>query len=230
LRHADRLATIGQLAAGVAHELNEPLSNILGFAQLVQKFPELPSQVFKDVERIIRAALHAREVVTKLMTFARPKLPVLSEVNLNQLVSDGLYFLASRCAKSGIELVRQLSPDLPEIVADSGQLHQVLVNLVVNAIQAMPNGGRLTITTKDNQDGTVSLFVSDTGVGMSDDVKKHIFVPFYTTKPEGTGLGLSVVYGIVTAHGGSIKVESEPGKGSCFEVILPVKGNNDDSR
>ncbi len=225
LRHADRLATIGQLAAGVAHELNEPLSNILGFAQLVQKFPDLPFQVLKDVERIVQAALHAREVVTKLMTFARQKPPVLAKINLNQLVSDGLYFLTARCAKSGIELIRQLCPDLPEIVADPGQLHQVLVNLVVNAIQAMPNGGRLTITTKDNKDGTVSLVVSDTGVGMSDEVKRQIFVPFYTPKPEGTGLGLSVVYGIVTAHGGTIKVESEPGKGSCFEVILPLKGS-----
>ncbi|MEO0071405.1 MAG: ATP-binding protein [candidate division WOR-3 bacterium] len=224
LRHADRLATIGQLAAGVAHELNEPLSNILGFAQLAQKVPNIPPQATQDIERIVQAVLHAREIVSKLMTFARQKPPLFTEVNLNQLINEGLYFLASRCAKSGIELIRDLTPDLPEIIADPGQLYQVLVNLVVNAIQAMPNGGRLRVATMV-RDETVSLIVEDSGVGMTEKEKSQIFVPFYTTKPEGTGLGLSVVYGIVTAHGGSIKVESEPGKGSRFEVLLPIKGN-----
>ncbi len=226
LRHADRLATIGQLAAGVAHELNEPLGNILGFAQLAQKVPGLPAQASKDIERIVQAVLHAREIVSKLMTFARQKPPILAKVDLNQLVSEGLYFLGSRCAKVGIELILNLTPDLPEILADPGQLHQVLVNLVVNAIQAMPNGGVLTIATADNHDSTISLIVSDTGVGMDEKVKKSIFIPFFTTKPDGTGLGLPVVYGIVTAHGGRIKVESKPGKGSRFEIILPIKGTS----
>ncbi len=226
LRHADRLATIGQLAAGVAHELNEPLANILGFAQLAVKMPEIPKQAVKDIERIVSAALHAREVINKLMFFARVQPPQRVAVNLNNLVIDGLYFLKSRCAKAGIELSFDLASDLPEISADPTQLHQVLVNLVVNAIQAMPNGGRLKIATIP-KDTVISLIIEDTGIGMTDEVKARIFIPFFTTKPvgEGTGLGLSVAHGIVVAHGGSINVESEPGKGSRFEVVLPIKSS-----
>uniref|UniRef100_A0A7V3PTZ4 histidine kinase n=1 Tax=candidate division WOR-3 bacterium TaxID=2052148 RepID=A0A7V3PTZ4_UNCW3 len=224
LRHADRLATIGQLAAGVAHELNEPLANILGFAQLVLKLPEIPKQAVKDIERIVRAALHAREVINKLMLFARVRPPQQVAVNLNSLVTDGLYFLRSRCAKAGIEVSLDLAQDLPEIAADPTQMHQVLVNLVVNAIQAMPSGGKLKIATV-RKDAVISLIVEDTGAGMTEEVKAQIFVPFFTTKPvgEGTGLGLSVAHGIVSAHGGTINVESEPGKGSRFEVVLPIR-------
>jgi len=138
LRHADRLATIGQLAAGVAHELNEPLANILGFAELAEKQPGLPERARRDVRKIKAAALHAREVIRKLMMFARPTPPRKDRVKLNKIVEDGLYLLESRCEKSGIELEKRLAPDLPEIVADAAQITQVLVNLVVNAIQAMP--------------------------------------------------------------------------------------------
>jgi signal transduction histidine kinase len=223
LRHADRLATIGQLAAGVAHELNEPLSNILGFAQLANKCPGLPKQAEQDIDKIVKASLHAREVVKKLLIFARQMPPSKTLVNLNQIVKDGLYLLDPRFAKKGIDLALMLAPDLPEITADPAQLHQVLVNLIVNAVQAMPEGGRLTIRTLAHDDHLL-LIVEDTGVGMSEEVLKQIFVPFFTTKDigQGTGLGLSVVHGIVTAHGGSIKVESEPDKGSRFEVRLPV--------
>jgi two-component system NtrC family sensor kinase len=228
LRHADRLATIGQLAAGVAHELNEPLGNALGFAQLAKKCPGLPEQAEQDVEKAVLASLRAREVIKKLMLFARRMPPRKTQVNLNQLVEEGLYFLESRCAKEGIEMVRSLSPDLPEITADPGQLTQVLVNLVVNAIQAMPDGGRLTVRT-DAGEGYVSLVVEDTGMGIKDDVVKKIFMPFYTTKDvdKGTGLGLAVVHGIVTSHGGSIKVDSNLGRGTSFEVKLPLTGAPD---
>jgi len=228
LMHADRLATIGQLAAGIAHELNEPLGSILGFAQLVKKSPELPKHSRKDIEKIENASLHAREVVKKLMLFARQMPPQKTQVDLNRLVEEGLYFLESRCAKEGIELVRSLSPDLPEITADPGQLTQVLVNLIVNAIQAMPEGGRLAVRTLP---GTryVSLIVEDTGVGMSQEVMKKIFIPFFTTKDvdQGTGLGLAVVHGIVTSHGGSIEVESKLGRGTRFEIKLPQAGAPD---
>ncbi|MEO0082479.1 MAG: ATP-binding protein [candidate division WOR-3 bacterium] len=225
LRHADRLATIGQLAAGVAHELNEPLSNVLGFAQLVQKTPGVPEPALRDIGKVVAAALHAREVVSKLMLFARQKPPAKSRVNLNELVAEGLYFLEARCQRAGIRLVRKLAADLPVIVADPGQLHQVLVNLVVNAIQAMPHGGELVIETR-RENGRVVMVVSDTGIGMTREVLSQIFVPFFTTKGvgEGTGLGLSVVHGIVAGHAGSIEVKSEPGKGSRFEVRLPVTG------
>ena len=223
LRHADRLATIGQLAAGVAHELNEPLGSILGFAQLVSKDPELPEQPARDIAKIVKASLHAREVIQKLLIFARQKQPLKTLVNLNQVVEGGLYFLESRCTKAGIALARVIAPDLPEISADSSQLHQVLVNLVVNGIQAMPQGGTLTIETHAGSDH-VALVVSDTGSGMTEEVKSRIFTPFYTTKDvdQGTGLGLAVVHGIVTSHGGSIQVESQPGAGARFEIRLPL--------
>lgn len=228
LRHADRLATIGQLAAGVAHELNEPLGNALGFCQLAKKSREISQQAKEDVEKAIIALLHAREVVKKLMLFARRMPPQKTQVNLNRLVEEGLYFLESRCAKEEIELKRVLAPDLPEIIADAGQLSQVLVNLVVNAVQAMPRGGTLTVQTSVG-DGHISLVVEDTGAGMSQEVVKKIFIPFFTTKEvnEGTGLGLSVVHGIVTSHGGSIKVESKVDHGTRFEVRLPLTGAPD---
>jgi two-component system NtrC family sensor kinase len=225
LRHADRLATIGQLAAGVAHELNEPLGNILGFAQLAHKAPALPRAAADDIEKVVTASLHAREIVSKLMLFARQRIPAHGQVKPNDLVENGLFFLESRCAKADIRLVRRLAVDLPEIVADAGQLHQVLVNLVVNAIHAMPDGGTLTLTTERAGDA-VALTVEDTGVGMSADVLSRIFMPFFTTKGvgEGTGLGLPVVHGIVAAHGGRIDVESKPGRGARFRVELPIAG------
>ncbi len=227
LRHADRLATIGQLAAGVAHELNEPLANILGFAQLAKKEAKLPRQTGEDIEKIVRNCLHAREVIHKLLTFARQMPPEKALVNLNQIVSDGLYFLESRCSKAAIEIIRDLSPDIPDIYADASQLHQVLVNLVVNAVQAMHKGGKLTIETHRGLRGdSVILVVSDTGTGMTDAVRANIFTPFFTTKDvnEGTGLGLAVVHGIVASHSGVIRVDSHPGQGSRFEVELPVDG------
>jgi signal transduction histidine kinase len=162
------------------------------------------------------------------MLFARQMPPQKVQLNLNKLIEDGLYFLQSRCAKEGIELIRSFTPDLPEIIADPSQIQQVLVNLVVNAIQAMPKRGRLTIRTLTG-DGYVSLIMEDTGIGMSEEVMKQIFTPFFTTKDigQGTGLGLPVVHGIVTAHGGSIKVESKLGQGSRFEVKLPLSGYPD---
>ncbi|MCK5643801.1 MAG: ATP-binding protein, partial [Gammaproteobacteria bacterium] len=223
LRHADRLATLGQLAAGVAHELNEPLVSILGFAQLVGKSPSIPDQVRKDNEKIVAASLHAREVINKLKLFARQAPPHKDRVDLNDIVHDGLYFVESRCAKAGIELVRELESDIPKVVADAGQLYQVLVNLVVNAMQAMPDGGRITIRTA-RRDTDVALCVEDNGIGMDKGVLKNIFTPFFTTKDvnEGTGLGLAVVHGIVDSHSGSITVDSAVGRGTRFEVLLPT--------
>jgi len=223
LLHADRLATIGMLAAGVAHELNEPLGNILGFAQLAKKCPGVPASAEQDIGKIEAASLHAREIIQKLLVFARQTPPEKTQVNLNQVVEDGLYFFEARCAKEGIEVIRLLSPDLPEITADPAQLNQLLVNLVVNALQSMPGAGKITVQTRFC-DHNVYLIVEDMGTGMSKEVLDKIFIPFFTTKDvgHGTGLGLPVVYGIVTAHGGSINVKSEPGCGTRFEIQLPV--------
>ncbi len=223
LRHADRLATVGQLTAGVAHELNEPLGNILGFSQLAMKCPKLPHQAKMDIEKIITASLYSREVIKKLMLFTRQAPAKMIKVDLNQVVEDGLYFLESRCNQEGIEVVRSLLANLPKITADSAQLQQVLVNLVVNSIHAMPDGGTLTIKTHGS-DNHVSLFVEDTGIGIKKELVKQIFIPFFTTKDigEGTGLGLAVVHGIVASHGGTINVWSEVGQGTRFNIQFPV--------
>ncbi|MEN6450695.1 MAG: ATP-binding protein [Thermoguttaceae bacterium] len=229
LRHADRLATIGQLSAGVAHELNEPLGNILAFAQLARKESGLPQQVASDLDKIVTTSLHAREIIKKLMLFARQMPPRKSRVSLNAVVEDGLSFLETRCAKDGVSIERHLSPNMPDIVADPSQLNQVLVNLVVNAIHAMPGGGLLKISTCVT-DKEATLTVEDDGVGMNAEVLKRIFVPFFTTKDvnEGTGLGLPVVHGIVTSHGGKVDVWSSPGGGSRFLVRLPIAGGGGD--
>ncbi|MBI4878087.1 MAG: GAF domain-containing protein [Planctomycetes bacterium] len=224
LRHADRLATIGQLAAGVAHELNEPLGNVLGFAELILNANEPTQQTRKDLQKIVGACLHAREVIRKLMVFARQQPARKMRLNLNDLIQEGLYFFEARCAKLDIKLVRRLQADLPLITADAGQLNQVLANLMVNAIQAMPDGGTLAVETRA-LGADVALLVEDTGVGMTEEVKKQIFVPFFTTKDlnEGTGLGLPVVHGIVSAHGGRIDVTTQPGAGTTFEIRLPLE-------
>jgi signal transduction histidine kinase len=225
LRHSDRLATVGMLAAGVAHELNEPLGNILGFAQLAKKSAGIPASAKQDIEKIETASLDAREIIQKLLVFARQVPPEKKPVNLNDVIKNGLYFFEARCAKEGVELVRNLSANLPEIIAAPIQLNQVLVNLVVNALQSIKGEGTIKIQTKFNGQ-EVCLIVEDTGSGMSKDVLDNIFTPFFTTKDIGcgTGLGLSVVYGIVTGHGGVINVESKVGQGTRFEIRLPVKG------
>lgn len=224
LRHADRLATIGQLAAGIAHELNEPLGNILGFAQLALKCEGISGQAEQDISKIVSASLYSREIIKKLMLFARQTPPKKTRVDLNDIVKEGIEFLKIRAAKERVKIICRLSSKLPKITADSAQLNQVLVNLVVNAIQAMPQGGTLTIQTASKKNRLI-LHVKDTGVGMSKEIMKNIFLPFYTTKDvgQGTGLGLAVVHGIVRSHGGTINVESQEGKGSCFEIQLPVR-------
>jgi signal transduction histidine kinase len=225
LIHADRLATIGQLAAGVAHELNEPLASILGFSQLIKKYQDLPQPAEQDVERIITASLYAREVIKNLMVFSRQLPARKNRIDLNQVIEDGLYFLEARCEKDGIKVIRNFDSQIPEIVADPSQIKQILVNLVVNAVQAMPNGGSLTISTKVS-DGFVVFSVADSGTGIGEDLREKIFLPFFTTKDvdEGTGLGLAVVHGIVSSHGGSISIESQPGLGARFDISMPVTG------
>jgi signal transduction histidine kinase len=223
IHHADRLATIGQLAAGIAHELNEPLGNILGFAQLAHKSPDLGDQTRRDLEKIVTASLYAREIIKKLLFFSRQTPPEKSGVNLNTVAEDGLSLLEPRCAKAGIAVVRKLAAEAPVVLGDAAQLQQVLVNLGVNAIQAMPEGGTLEVGTA-TEDALVCLTLEDTGVGIPPDNLERIFLPFFTTKDvgQGTGLGLAVVHGIVTLHGGTVRADSELGRGTRFEIRLPA--------
>lgn len=224
LRHADRLATVGQLAAGVAHELNEPLEIILAFSQLVNESPGVPEQMARDLEKILAASLNAREIVKNLLIFARQIPTIESTVNLGEIAAEALSFLEPRFLQDNIECVLEFAGNIPPLTADPGQLSQVVVNLVVNAVQAMPEGGKLTVRARADREYAY-LEVEDTGIGIPDDVKRSIFLPFFTTKEvgKGTGLGLPVVHGIVTAHGGEVEVESEPGRGSRFEVRFPLR-------
>lgn len=223
LMHADRLATIGQLAAGVAHELNEPLSSVLGFAHLAKQHPELPEGARQDIEKIVTASLHAREIIKKLLLFARQTPTFKGPMDLNRVILGAVDLFKHHFEQEGIDLVCDLCPEMPVMAGDAGQLTQVLVNLVVNAVQAMPEGGRLVVRTQVEDRHAVCI-VEDTGVGMTEEILDRLFVPFFTTKEvnEGTGLGLPVVHGIVTSHGGTMAVRSKPGKGTTFTLRLPI--------
>jgi two-component system, NtrC family, sensor kinase len=224
LRHADRLATIGKLAAGVAHELNEPLTGILGFAELLKEVPGIPAQAADDLGRIEAAALHAREVVRKLLLFARQITPRAGRVQVNRLAADVLTFFEARLRERAIAVATELGEAVPDIPGDESQVRQVLINLVLNAVQAMPSGGRLSISTRC-RGSEVLIRVADTGPGIPADIREKIFLPFFTTKDvdQGTGLGLSVAHGIVKAHRGRITVGGRPGEGAELTVALPVR-------
>ena len=224
LRHADRLATIGHLAAGVTHELNEPLGAILGFAQLARKHSGVPRGADRDLQKIEAAALHAREVTARLMHVGRSNTPQREILDVNSVVRDALAFLDARLARYDIRLQCALQADLPRVTANRAELQQIVINLVVNSIQAMPSGGDLSVTTRA-RDGWWVLEVQDSGVGMSSAVQARIFEPFFTTKlaADGTGLGLPVVRGIVESLGGDIRVQSGPEAGATFSVRIPVE-------
>lgn len=224
LQHIERLAFVGELSAGIAHELNEPLARILGFAQLIGKTGSLTHQQAEDVDRIVKASLYTREIIKKLMIFSRQMPQQITRVNLNEIISNILYFIDVRFHGSGIKLKTKLAKTLPAINADEVQISQVLVNLITNSVHAMQGGGEVLIATRV-KNRFVSLVVKDTGKGMTAEVKAKIFEPFFTTKPvgQGTGLGLSVVKGIIDSHQGRIIVNSSPGAGSKFEILLPLK-------
>jgi signal transduction histidine kinase len=178
LQHAERLSFVGELSAGIAHELNEPLGKILGFSQLLKKAGDLNPQQEEDLERIIKASLYTREIIKKLMIFSRQMPQQIVGIDLNTIISSTLYFIDIRYQEhQKINIVEQLDPDLPMIEADSVQMSQVLVNLITNAVHATPEGGKITVRTryKDNQ---VLLVVRDTGTGMTSEVKKNYLNPF----------------------------------------------------
>lgn len=223
-QHVERLAFVGELSAGIAHELNEPLAKILGFAQLIKKAGSLNDQQTEDIERIVKASLYTREIIKKLMIFSRQMPPQITKISLNEIVKNILYFIDVRFHSRGIKLITKLDEKLPPINGDEVQMSQVLVNLITNAVHAMPNGGQITVLTK-KKGKFVSLTVTDTGYGMTSEVRQKIFEPFFTMKPvgQGTGLGLSVVKGIIDSHQGKIMVNSAPGAGAKFEILLPIR-------
>ncbi len=220
---SEQLASVGRLAAGVAHEINNPLTGVLAFADLLREKPNLDDQDRQDLDLIIRETKRAREIVRGLLDFARETPSVKTRLSVNDVVRQTLKLLGKRDAFQSIIIVEDLADDLPPIDGDKNQLEQVFVNLALNACEAMPNGGTLLVSTS-LENGAVVVRVTDTGAGIKPEHLDHVFEPFFTTKPvgKGTGLGLSVSYGIVQQHGGTIEVESEEGKGTTFTVRLPI--------
>jgi len=227
LIQAAKLAAVGEMAAGIAHELNNPLTSVMGFAELALEEIPVTSDTRKDLEMVVRESVRARDVVRRLLDFARQSESTRSRASLNEVVEDVVALSRHLIHTSGVELILDLKESLPWVTMDANQIKQVLLNLVHNALQAMPDGGEMEISTmtvaRDGRDGAL-VSVRDTGVGITQLNQSRIFEPFFTTKGDqgGTGLGLSVTYGIVTDHGGQIDVESQPGKGSLFNVWLPL--------
>lgn len=218
LRYSDRLNVLGELTAGIAHELNTPLGNILGYAELLKK-SESDSVKKSDIQKIITSAINAREIVKKLMYFSCEMPSQFKLVNLNDVIIESTNLLQIQLSENKVQLELILSKQVSPIRLDSIQFSQVLFNLVLNAIAAMPTGGVLKITTNVRKEHVI-LKIKDHGIGMDKKDLVKIFQPFYTTKPSGTGLGLAVVHGIIQSHRGTIRVDSEKGKGTEFTITL----------
>ncbi len=226
---ADRLASVGELAAGIAHELNNPLTSILGFTQLILE-KNTDEDVKRDMSVVFSEARRAAGVVTNLLAFARKYTPTKQMVDVNSIIKKVLAMRAYEQRVDDIHVVTKLAPSLPGVIGDSFRLQQVFLNIVINAEYFMiesNKGGTLTVTT-EGAGGFVRALVADDGPGIRRENLGRVFDPFFTTKEvgKGTGLGLSICHGIVTGHGGRIHVESEPGKGATFIVELPVADFN----
>ncbi|MDH4269177.1 MAG: PAS domain S-box protein [Dehalococcoidia bacterium] len=229
LMMTDRLASIGELAAGAAHELNNPLAGIIGLSELLME-KGTPDYIRKDLAMIRDEARRAANVTSNLLTFARKHRPVKQLTQINAIIENVLELRAYAHKSNCIEVERHLAPDLPEIPLDHFQMQQVFLNIIINAeyfmIQAH-NRGTLTITTR-RQNGSVVVSFADNGPGIPQENLGRVFDPFFTTKEagKGTGLGLSICHGIVAEHGGQIYATSQPGKGATIFVELPINGNN----
>lgn len=220
---AEKLASIGRLAAGVAHEINNPLTGVLTFAHLLRQKPHMTDEDQQDLDLIINETTRAAEIVRGLLDFARERPTMMEPLDLNNVVRRTVRLIANQKKFEHIVIEEALQNDLPEVRGDVNPLQQVILNLALNACAAMPDGGKLTIAT-GCEDGRVLLRVADSGCGIKEDLLERIFEPFFTTQPvgKGTGLGLSVTYGIVEQHNGTIEVESKEGQGSAFTISLPV--------
>ena len=222
---SERLASVGMLAAGVAHEINNPLGGILALTSLTLEDTPTTDQRRDNLEEVVRQTERCRDIVKSLLEFSRQSKEGTESVDLNEIARDTYALVGSQSLFFNVVVVMDLDPHLPRIMADRSQLQQVFMNLFVNAAQAMQEEGRITVKScYGRQDGHVVVTVSDTGHGIDKQHIARIFDPFFTTKEDGrgTGLGLSIAYGIVTQHGGTITVDSEPGKGTTFSMRFPA--------
>ena len=229
LIQSDRMASLGQLAASVAHEINNPVSGVLNYSMVIQRMLEDESKVERDlpkIRRYLETMTHETErvgrIVSDLLAFSRRGRPTSEEVRLRDVVDRVMTLLEHRLRLGDVDTVIDVSDDLPAITGDASQLEQVVLNLVMNAAEAQDARGAITIRARADGDDVV-LDVEDEGPGIEEAHLERIFDPFFSTKDEGrgVGLGLSVVYGIVEAHGGTIAVDSAPGEGTCFHVRIP---------
>jgi two-component system, NtrC family, sensor kinase len=220
---SEQLASVGRLAAGVAHEINNPLTGVLAFADMLREKENMDDQDREDLELIIRETKRAREIVRGLLDFARETPLRTTALAVNDLLLETTRLLGKRDAFQNVAVVEDFAEDLPPVHGDKNQLQQVFVNLCLNACEAMLDGGTLMVSSRCDGDRVV-VDITDTGCGIKREHLDKIFEPFFTTKPvgKGTGLGLSVTYGIVQQHGGTMEVESQEGKGSTFRITLPT--------
>ena len=225
----DRLASVGELASGIAHELNNPLTSVIGFSQLLLG-RDIPDDIKEDIKVIYSEARRAAEVMKNLLIFARKHTSVKQLVNINSVIEKVLALRAYEQRVENIQVITHLAPDLPEIMADYFQLQQVFLNIIINAEHFMLEAhqrGTLIITTQ-LIGNTIKASFTDDGPGITKENLGHLFDPFFTTKEvgRGTGLGLSICHGIITEHSGRIYAESESGKGATFVVELPIPVDN----
>lgn len=222
---SERLISMGRLAAGVAHEINNPLAGILSYAEALVEDAQSNDPLLEDYVVIHHEALRCRRIVRDLLEFARQDAPSFGAVSIGQVAERAIKVVARQATFHDIEIIQTIKPSLPLVEGDSVQLQQVMINLIINAQQAMPKGGKITIgAAQGKRPEEVSFWVSDEGPGVPPDMRKRIFEPFYSTKQGRTsGLGLAVCHGIVDSHGGSIEIDEHDGKGATFRVNLPLK-------
>jgi two-component system NtrC family sensor kinase len=230
LLQAEKMSSLGKLAAGVAHQLNNPLGGITLFAKLLLEEYDLQEGAKEDLHRILRDAKRCRDTVKELLEFTRQTRHLMRPHDINKALTRTLFLLESQTLFHNIDIVKDLNASLPLILVDIQQLYHLFMNIILNAAQAMEGKGILTVKSfLDQNEEQVSIEISDTGPGISEENLPHIFEPFFTTKEEGkgTGLGLSLVYRIVENHGGRIRAESSPGKGTTFTIELPIGSKHD---
>ena len=227
LVEAERLATAGQMAAAFAHDIRNPLSSIKMMVQLLRKRVQPGEENQKYIRSIIEEIDRLNVIIKGMMDFARPMELNLQTGNVNSVLLEVLNFMEAKLIHHKITLVKQLSKDVPSIMLDADKLKQVFMNVILNAVQSMPNGGELTITSKvlhtspERKDSKILIEISDTGIGISQENLSRLFEPFFTTKSEGTGLGLTNARRILQQHGGDIEVQSKVGEGTTVTVALP---------